>query len=141
MLLPFRENRLFRVKRWSGDSTAPDTGTSYEETDSLDEADIVTSVVREPSITLDDLLKKGYVSVSDQPMHMPVLDIDIPAALVDSTTPGRHHLYIDAQMSWETYVRLLDVMAEAGILEIGYVKASIERGFTAVRLPWVRKDQ
>jgi hypothetical protein len=43
-------------------------------------------------------------------------------------------------MPWGQYVKLLDVMAECGILEPGYVGASKARGFSAVRLPWVSKN-
>lgn len=72
-------------------------------------------------------------------VHRPVLDIDVPAALIPSSTPGHSHLYIDRKLSWPTYVKLLDALGQAGILEAGYVEASRERGHTAVRLPWVRK--
>jgi hypothetical protein len=43
-------------------------------------------------------------------------------------------------MTWENYKRLLNVMAEVGLLEPGYVGASETRKHTALRLPWVRKD-
>ena len=72
--------------------------------------------------------------------HRVVLDIDHPAILLDSTTPGHHHLYIDFEMTWSKYERLLDVMADVGLLEQGYVDACKERGFSAVRLPWIKKS-
>lgn len=71
--------------------------------------------------------------------HAPVLDIDVPARMVPSSTPGKHHLYIDVEMSWEQYERLLHVLADVGIIERGYLGASKERKFTAVRLPWIKK--
>lgn len=74
-----------------------------------------------------------------QGVHRPVLDLDVPAQLVPSTTPGHHHLYIDVDMSWPTYKRLLRALAKAGVIEAGYAKASIHRGASFVRLPWVRK--
>lgn len=74
-------------------------------------------------------------------MHRPVLDIDFPAAVIPSTTPGHGHLYIDKPMTWDQYERLLNVLAEVGIIEQGYANASIERQHTAVRLPWVKKKQ
>lgn len=65
--------------------------------------------------------------------HAPVLDIDVPARLVPSSTPGHHHLYIDVECSWEDYEVLLRAMERCGILEAGYVSASIERRMTSVR--------
>lgn len=72
-------------------------------------------------------------------MHRPVIDIDLPVKVVPSSTPGHHHLFIDAPMEWATYLNLLDAMAAAGIVEPGYVTATRERGYSTVRLPWVRK--
>ncbi|MBV9919827.1 MAG: hypothetical protein JOY78_03095 [Pseudonocardia sp.] len=71
--------------------------------------------------------------------HRVVLDIDLPAKLIPSSTPGHSHLYINHEMSWEDYTRLLNVLAEVGIVEPGYVRASLDRGYTAVRLPWIKK--
>jgi hypothetical protein len=73
-------------------------------------------------------------------IHKPVLDIDFPATLVESSTPGHHHLYIDKELTWEQYTKLLEVMVEVGLLQRGYVDAAIARGYTTVRLPWVKKD-
>jgi len=72
-------------------------------------------------------------------MHKPVLDIDLPATLLPSSTPGHFHLFIDHEMPWETYVELLEALVKAGLVEPGYMNASRDRGYTAVRLPWVRK--
>jgi hypothetical protein len=71
--------------------------------------------------------------------HIPVLDIDMPCALYPSSTEGKYHLYIDCPLTWEEYKKLLDVMAEVGIIESGFANASIAKGYTAVRLPWVKK--
>lgn len=71
--------------------------------------------------------------------HRVILDIDVPVHVVPSSTPGHGHLYIDHELSWDDYERLMLLMAEIGLLEHGYVAASIRRGFTSVRLPWVRK--
>jgi hypothetical protein len=71
--------------------------------------------------------------------HIPVLDIDMPCALYPSSTEGKYHLYIDAPMSWEDYQRLLVVLASVGIIESGFANASIAEGYSAVRLPWVKK--
>lgn len=120
-VMPYKRLRLFKVLKWGTDSEAPEWRDDREETTSLDEADVVSSKFR------------------DSGRHMVVLDLDVPAALVPSSTPGHSHLYIETSMPWDVYVNLLTAMADAGILEPGYVGASKERGFTAVRLPWVSK--
>lgn len=70
----------------------------------------------------------------------PVLDLDFPAAVFPSTTRGHYHLYLGTRLSWAQYVKLLTVLGEVGILEPGYVAASLRRGYTAVRLPWIPKE-
>jgi hypothetical protein len=72
-------------------------------------------------------------------LHCPVLDFDIPARLIPSTTEGHSHLYIDKPMTWEKYSKLLTVLGEVGILEPGYVGAGLRRGATFVRPPTVKK--
>ena len=144
MILPFLTNRLYKVHRWYGvTSSDPITkGEEIEETEDLGHADIVTSIEKRPHYPLTtDGEEMSLDFDNPEYWHTPVLDIDVPAALVPSSTPGKHHLYLDVPMTWETYVKLLDVMAEAGILEPGYVGASKARGFTAVRLPWIRKNR
>ena len=71
--------------------------------------------------------------------HWPVLDLDIPAVLVPSSTPGHSHLYVDVAVPDGIFWDLCDALAAAGILQPGYVSACKSRGFTSVRLPWVRK--
>lgn len=92
----------------------------------LSEANVVSSIVPRPS------------GMSER-THRPVLDLDIPAFLVPSSTPGHSHLYIDHEVPDEAFWRLCDALAEAGILQEGYVAASKSRGYTSVRLPWIKK--
>lgn len=79
-------------------------------------------------------------AVAGTELHKPVLDLDLPAKLLPSSTPGHFHLLIDKEMTWETYARLLDALVDAGVVEPGFVNASRARGYTAVRLPWVHKN-
>lgn len=72
-------------------------------------------------------------------LHRPILDIDCPARLLPSTTPGHFHLYIDKPMSWSRYTNLLHALSRAGVIEPGYAAVSIKRGYSSVRLPWVKK--
>lgn len=110
-----------------GDWEGYDSSVSLVDTDDLERADVITSQVAGPAGILGDL-------------HKVVLDIDFPAQLIPSSTPGHFHLLIDVEMAWGNYADMLEAMRDAGILEEGYVSASIARGFTAVRLPWVKKE-
>jgi len=74
-------------------------------------------------------------AVNDPGKHLVCLDIDMPAQLVASKSPGHYHLYIEKKMDWETYKELLTALAKAGIIEEGYAGASIARGCTALRIP------
>lgn len=77
--------------------------------------------------------------VMDSTRHAPALDLDVPAYLVASTTPGHFHLYLDVEMTWRTYRRLLKALAKAGVIEKDWAKASIACRHTFVRAPWVIK--
>ena len=66
--------------------------------------------------------------------HAPVLDLDVPAKMIPSSTEGHHHLYIDVPMTWRKYKKLLRTLGKVGILEPGYVGASISRGRSHARL-------
>ena len=71
--------------------------------------------------------------------HCPVIDIDIDHQYYPSSTPGHGHLYIDKALTWKEYKRLLKALVRAGIVEEGYYKAALSRGYTSVRLPWIKK--
>lgn len=73
----------------------------------------------------------------DDVMHLPCIDIDHPCEWVPSETPGHGHLYIDKPMKWSTYRDLLWALHHAGLVEKGYVQASLKRQQTFVASkPW-----
>ena len=72
--------------------------------------------------------------------HLVAVDLDIPAVLVPSSTLGHSHLIIDKELTWPQYRKLLEVLGEVGILEEGYVAASLRRNTTHIRSPWFPKD-
>lgn len=98
--------------------------------DRLEEAEVVTSYTGGS--------KKGLWGDAEK-LHRPILDIDIPMHIIPSTTEGHGHLYIDKELTWWEYKRLLEVLADCGIIERGYLNVSIAREHTAVRLPWIKK--
>lgn len=71
--------------------------------------------------------------------HRLLLDLDHPALLLDSSTPGHHHLYVDVEIGDVQWRELIQALAVAGVIEEGYAEASLERGHTDLRLPWVKK--
>lgn len=62
-------------------------------------------------------------------------------ALVPSSTIDHYHLIIKNDVTWDKYTKLLKSLAIWGIIEDGYAAASIARGFTAIRPPWVHKKK
>lgn len=78
--------------------------------------------------------------VADRPgFHTIMLDIDMTARLVESSTPGHFHLYIDRLLTWWQYRRLLRLLWKIGVIEKGFYKASLRRKATNLRPPWVEK--
>lgn len=73
-------------------------------------------------------------------LHAPVLDLDFPCRLVESTTPGHFHLYLDRPVPWTDYAGLLETLHACGLIEPGFLKMSLERGATFVRKPGVTKQ-
>lgn len=71
--------------------------------------------------------------------HLPTLDLDIPCELVESSTPGHHHLYIDMAITWDQYVTLLTTLRDVGIIQEGYYNLSMHRKATFLRKPGVVK--
>lgn len=66
-------------------------------------------------------------------LHAPVIDFDIPIEVYPSSNLDHHHLYINKEIPWDKYKKLLEAFADADLVEPGYVKASIERGYSALR--------
>lgn len=132
MLRAIVENKLYKVLKWAVDSDAPGQSTADREVASLSEADVVSSRVSAEYI--------DPFEYRDDELHTVVLDIDVPCETVTSTN-GNTHLFIDAKMTWPEYQRVLLALGNAGVLEPGYVGASLARGYTAVRLPWVEKPK
>jgi hypothetical protein len=122
-LLRFINTRvLYRVLDWSGGGSQVGT---------LSDANVVSS-------------KRIAPGANDgETRHSLVLDIDHPAWLIPSTTPGHYHLYIDVPggLNESMYFAVLELLARAGVIEEGYANASKARGYSSARLPWIEKVQ
>jgi hypothetical protein len=118
---------------------SPMPGQVYQSVTEFDDYDAASG--RYDTVDLDEaqVITSRVASVGET-THKLILDLDIPAQLIPSSTPGHSHLYIDKGMSDAAWQTLLFALASAGIIEPGYMRASITRGFTAVRLPWVKKE-
>jgi len=73
--------------------------------------------------------------------HAVLIDLDVPAWLIPSSTAGHSHLYIDVKAGRSAYFRLLDALAECHVIEKGYAEASKRRGASFLRLPWIKKPE
>lgn len=71
--------------------------------------------------------------------HAPCIDLDFPAYLIPSTTPGHFHLYLEKELSWKEYEKLLKAMSEVGIIEKNYYSMSEKIKQTVLRLPYIKK--
>lgn len=107
-------------------------GNDHEGVTDIERANLITSIVK-----AGGLARLG----GEFATHKVVIDVDLPCRLVESSTPGHYHLFIDHAMTWPAYVELLNALTAAGIVEPGYLAAALQRGHTAVRLPWVRKPE
>lgn len=85
-------------------------------------------------------LSNVYTSKLKSGNHAPAIDIDVPAEFIPSSTEGHGHLKFDVEMTWEEYKKLLSVMVEVRLIEEGYYRASLARGATFLRLPWIKKE-
>lgn len=72
--------------------------------------------------------------------HAILIDLDVPAYLVDSSTPGHSHLYIDVSITKHQLFRILEALTDCGVVQSGFTNVSITRGHTSLRLPWVNKS-
>lgn len=116
--------RMFKVTKWDEDSSVTFSQEEREPAPSIAEANVSTSI-REDA---DD-------------SHALLLDLDVPAWLIPSSTEGHSHLYVDVKIPSRHYWPLLDALADAGVIQRGYANSSKHRGGTALRLPWVKKGE
>jgi len=121
--IPPIEGQLYcNVKNWH-DSASGESGLNETITTDITKGNVITSMIAD-KVT----------------HHKLIIDLDLPAKLVPSTTEGHFHLYVDHEIEKDAYFNLLNALVRAGLVEPGYVSASESRGYTAVRLPWVKKE-
>lgn len=105
-----------------------------------DDSYIGEDEIRTPtSIDGSNCISSKIVGGEHHGKHTVMLDLDVPAVLIPSSTQGHSHLYIDVPLEWGQLEKLLHALADAGVIEGGYAEASIAREHTTLRLPWIRK--
>lgn len=101
-----------------------------------------------PGQVLGDLLRhlRGSGIATRTGLHIPPGGQPVfefrPAAnvrLVESSTLGHHHLFVDARVRSNDWMIFLAQFAAVGIIELGYAEASRIRGAAHLRLPWIQK--
>lgn len=117
-------------------------GTLESDSDELEWPLIVDEDADPADANLVTSLYKGESVWGANRKHAVLLDLDIPAELLQSSTWGCSHLYIEPQvpLTDEQLFKLLDMLAECGIIQQGFANASKARGYTALRPPWVDKN-
>lgn len=78
-------------------------------------------------------------SITADGKQLPILDLDFAHAVVESSTSGHHHLYLDIKMAKWKWALLMLALWNAGVVELGYVVWSLRRGGNFVRRPGVQK--
>lgn len=74
-------------------------------------------------------------------LHAPCIDLDYPAYLIESSTPGHFHLYLEKKVPWDKYKAVLRALADADLIEEGYYNASVKHGGSYLRLPGEKKGK
>lgn len=117
-------------------------GTDREKESNLSEANVISSALLNAHTVINFDPTKALAAQELVPRHAVLIDIDYPAHLVESSTPGHYHLYLDVPggVKHEDYMELLAMLAKCKIIEQGYADVSIARGHSDLRLPWVSKD-
>lgn len=72
--------------------------------------------------------------------HKPVIDIDFPAELKESATPGHYHLYLNKRMNKFQWFCLMVGLRMSGVIEEGFFVWSLRRGQNFVRLDGAKKS-
>jgi len=116
----------YQVQWDEGDKTGYEADLERKPVQTMEEADVVSSQMR---------------TFPEGRTHQVILDIDHPAWLEPSSTEGHYHLYIEVPggIDHEGYMALVALLGHLRIVEPGYAMASVRRGHTDLRPPWVKK--
>lgn len=67
--------------------------------------------------------------------HVLVLDIEHSVEVVRTNKAGHHHVYINKSMPWEKYVKIIEAMADAGVVDEQWATQALTQGYAHASLP------
>lgn len=135
-------SRMQRLPRWvrQNVTVSPKDGVLYESAGEAPTGHGRELVEHEPHKAL--LLSSLRVSPFGSERYSLMLDLDVAARLVPSSTEGHHHLFIDVDLSRAEHDQVMRALAAAGVIQPGYAQSALSTKYGAtLRLPWVRKGQ
>ena len=123
------------VPDYVGDDELGPGGDGRRTTTDLEQVEAISSSWREQRP------QNQHVDDAGNPVsrHGLLIDLDVAAWLIPSSTAGHGHLYVDLDLDERDLWEFLEAAAKIGLVEDGYVSACRSRGMTSVRAPWVRK--
>lgn len=121
--------RFFKVSEPMGQNSSGNYYPTVTEVDDELEADLVSSQKGQEN---DSWIKKRRRNPEND-VHYPVLDFDFPCYVVESVDPDHGHLYIDKELTWDDYKKLLDVLLEIGLIQEAWHKNAMQDKMTFVR--------
>src|SRR3989344_3971131 len=68
-----------------------------------------------------------------------ILTFSDPVRLVESSTPGHFHFYIEKKIPWQDYKKMLKAFLKAGLIDENFYDMSMEEKMTMLFLPGVKK--
>lgn len=93
-----------------------------------------------PDHDVDELHPANLImSEKENGKHMLFLDLDVEHEYRPSSTDGHGHLAVNLDLEPDAMFLLMDILAAGGVIEVGYAKASRQRGYAGLRLPGVAK--
>lgn len=100
---------------------------------SSDDTEMAMQNTHLPAQSMQDATLVGSLGAGQ--LHYPCFDLDgIPIRIVESSTTGHCHMYIDRACSWESYKELLQALANCGVITHGYKEFCFKRGMSNLRL-------
>jgi len=97
----------------------------------------------EHALLLGSKLKSPFaVQGEGEGSYALLLDLDVPAQLLPSSTPGHAHLYVDAFMTKDQHDAVMVALRDAGVIQPGYAESALTSQYGAtLRPPWVKKGE